>query len=295
MKFGVTDNIDNLDLSLPEDHPLTISYFKSLKPAGDPKIYFGGAKWGKKEWIGTVYPPGTKDLLSYYAKLFNTIELNATYHRFPPADWINKWKGQVPENFKFCPKVYQSISHRYQLKNVERLNNDFIVRVNEFGEQLGCIFLQLSDRFSPKKFDDLANYINNLPRDVPFAIELRHGGWFTDEQVVSETYHLFQENHIGFVITDAAGRRDVCHMLVSSPEVMVRFVGNGLHQSDYERINDWLVRAGNWFDQGMQEFYFLMHQPDEVSMVKALAYFTEKTNQKFNMNLKVPQLYQESQ
>jgi len=39
-----------------------------------------------------------------------------------------------------------------------------------------------------------------------------------------------------------AGRRDVCHATLTAPELMLRFVGNGLHPTDLTRV-DCLARA----------------------------------------------------
>ena len=44
----------------------------------------------------------------------------------------------------------------------------------------------------------------------------------------------------GTVITDTAGRRDCLHMKLTSADIFIRFVGNSLHESDYQRIDDWV-------------------------------------------------------
>ncbi|MGK7397684.1 MAG: DUF72 domain-containing protein [Candidatus Cyclobacteriaceae bacterium M3_2C_046] len=290
MKFGRTTDFQSEDLSLPADHPLTDHYFKAYISAKQPvKVYFGGTKFGKKEWIGTIYPQEAreKDFLTQYTRLFNSIELNATFHRFPPESWINKWKNQVPDHFKFCPKLYQSITHRYYLRNTERLTDDFLSRVYQLDQKLGIIFMQLSDRFAPKKSEDFQKYIDRLPRDISFAVEIRHPDWFSQPQLMEETYHQLKEKGFFLVITDAPGRRDVVHMMVSTSRIMVRFVGNNLHASDYQRIDQWVERIKQWSEHGLEEVYFFMHQTDEVAMLKLLNYFKEKTETELNIKIKV--------
>jgi hypothetical protein len=73
MEFGKTENLDEIDFSLPPVPPLTLEVLRKEKSKGakDAKIYCGCAKWGRKEWIGKLYPLGTKekDFLQHYQKL----------------------------------------------------------------------------------------------------------------------------------------------------------------------------------------------------------------------------------
>ncbi len=294
MQFGRVDNLDEIDLNLPDDHPRNLKLLQQ-QAATKQQIYFGGTKWGKKEWIGTIYPQEAKakDLLNHYGQLFNTIELNATFHRFPPESWISKWKDQVPDYFKFCPKVYQSVSHRYYLKNTERLMDEFLVRVQGFGHKLGCMFLQLSDKFLPKRMNDLTYFIERLPKDIDFAVEFRHADWFADKKVTNELSELCIENNVSLVLTDAPGRRDVLHMNLTCPIALIRFVGNDLHNSDYERIDQWVERLKVWQENGLRDFYFLMHQTNELHMLKSLQYFARKVNEKLPTTVTIPQATKE--
>lgn len=75
MDFGRVPNVDVVDFSMPPDHALTNQLFKDLKKKkkGKPEIYIGCAKWGRKDWIGKLYPPKTKeaDFLKHYVEHFN--------------------------------------------------------------------------------------------------------------------------------------------------------------------------------------------------------------------------------
>ena len=73
--------MDTLDLGLPPDHPDTAAVLPG-KVETVPNIYAGCAKWGRKEWVGTLYPEGTKDkeFLENYVNHFNAIELNSTFY-----------------------------------------------------------------------------------------------------------------------------------------------------------------------------------------------------------------------
>jgi uncharacterized protein YecE (DUF72 family) len=57
---------------------------------------------------------------------------------------------------------------------------------------------------------------------------------------------------------------------------MVRFVGNGLHPSDYSRIDEWVGRLKEWAEQGISEIYFFPHEPDNLLAPDLSVYLLEK-------------------
>src|ERR1700753_1807489 len=190
MEFGrVPENeLNEIDFSLaaePEGNASVLSKSNKTKP----QVYFGCAKWGRKEWVGKIYPKGTKDaqFLDHYVHHYNSIELNATHYKInTPAEikrWADKAKGL---HFKFCPKVPQLISHYSQFKNVGQATDSFLEGILAFGKHLGPVFLQVSDKFAPTRRDVLLGYIQSLPRDLQFFLEVRHPDWFADKVIWKE-------------------------------------------------------------------------------------------------------------
>jgi uncharacterized protein YecE (DUF72 family) len=51
----------------------------------------------------------------YVDQGFNSVEINASFYRFPPESWIRTWIA-APENFTFSIKVHRSITHFNKLK-----------------------------------------------------------------------------------------------------------------------------------------------------------------------------------
>ncbi len=293
MEFGKVDPalIDQIDFSLPADTDLTKKVLKSAKKE-TLKAYVGCAKWGRKEWIGQIYPKGTKEVnfLDEYAKHFNSIEMNATFYKIYDADVIKKWKDKAAANnndFKFCPKISQPISHIKRLKDADELTTAFYEGIIAFEEYLGPIFLQLSDNFGPKNFDLLKNYLQQLPTEFPIFLEVRHKDWFTEEHS-TVLFNMLHELKIGAVITDATGRRDCVHMQLPTPHAFIRFVGNGLHPTDYKRIDEWVNRLKHWAANNLQSFYFFMHQHDEQYSPKLCDYTIEQLNKHLNLEIKRP-------
>jgi len=300
MEFGrVTDEqLPLVDFTLPPDPQLTIDTLKAAikKPL---EVHVGCAKWGRKEWIGQIYPEKTKDanFLDEYVKHFDCIELNATFYNVYPPSTIEKWKAKAASQpgFKFCPKFSQSISHIKRLKNAHEVTTQFYEGIMAFGELLGPLFLQLGDNYTPKSLPDLEAYLKDLPRDVPVYVEVRHKDWFAIPSVRDELFAMLRSLNIGAVITDATGRRDCVHMELPTPHAFIRFVGNGLHDTDYMRIDAWVQRIKQWQEQGLQSLWFFMHQHDEQYSPVLADYVTEKLNAELGLDLMRPKFIKKNE
>lgn len=298
MEFGKIDQnlLDTIDFSLPEDG----RYTKGRKTTSkETKLYVGAAKWGRKEWVGLIYPNRTKeaDFLDHYVQNFNGIELNTTHYQIYPSTTILKWVDKVQgRDFLFCPKFPQSISHYSDLSS-ERATGEtdrFLSSIVNFGKHLGPLFLQLSERYTSQRKDALYSYLKKLPWDLDITLEVRHPEWFKSGEVRNELFDLLNELSIGVVITDVAGRRDCLHMEITSPIVFIRFVGNGLHPTDYSRIDEWIIRIKSWMKKDLKAIHFYMHQPDELYTPHLVKYMVEQLNLKCGLKLKIPNLMEQS-
>src|ERR1700709_818059 len=102
MEFGRVspEELAMVDFTLPADPALTTSTLQcaTYKPKLD--VHIGCAKWGRKEWLGKIYPEKTKEanFLDEYVKHFDCIELNATFYNVYPPSMIEKWKEKAIEN-----------------------------------------------------------------------------------------------------------------------------------------------------------------------------------------------------
>ncbi len=266
MKFGKLQNIEGVDFSLPPDHPITAESLSAAPPADARRLFIGCTGWSMKEWVGKIYPAGakTKDFLGHYGRQFNTIELNTTHYRIPTQDTIRKWYEETPADFRFCPKAPQTVSHSRDLGVSQTALPQFADAVAGLQEKLGCCFLQLPPYFGADRLPVIERFVDHWPAGIPLALELRHESWFSGDSTPDALFALLHARGLGVVITDVAGRRDVLHMGLTTPVAMVRFVGNGLHPTDYERADRWTARLQSWFEAGLHNAFFFPHQPDNV-------------------------------
>lgn len=291
MKFGQVEDPSQIDFTLPKDHSGTKKILKQNKK-GLENISIGCAKWNKTDLKG-FYPRGTKDELSYYSTQFNSIELNATFYGMPTSEQVLTWKEKTPENFKFFPKITNTVSHFRRLLNIDDVVTQFATAVLNFDEKLGMVFLQLHDNFKPKDYERLEQFVTKWPKEVPLAIELRNTEWFTDEEILDKTCTLFEKNNITNIIVDTAGRRDMLHMRLTTPNAFIRYVGANA-ESDYERLDDWLKRLTEWKKEGLQNLYFFVHQNIEKASPLLSAYFIENLNKEWKTDIHIPKMGQEN-
>lgn len=295
MEFGRVTPAELLevDFTLPPDPELTIKTLKASKTDKPLRVHVGCAKWGRKEWLGKIYPLKTKEasFLDEYVKHFDCIELNATFYNIYGPEMITKWKDKADQTpgFKFCPKFSQNISHIRRLKNAEEVTTKYYEGIMAFGDKLGPLFLQVGDNFTPKSFPDLKAYLEQLPKDVPVFLELRHKEWFAIPENKENIFNLLHKLNIGAVITDASGRRDVVHMELPTPHAFIRFVGNSLHTTDYARVDEWVQRIKQWQQMGLQSVWFFMHQHDERYSPELADYVVEQLNKHLGLTLHRPQ------
>jgi uncharacterized protein YecE (DUF72 family) len=292
MDFGKVSPVDlkTIDLALPSDPSWNKTILTGKKCDGF-KVYVGCAKWGRTEWVGKIYPEGTKEakFLDYYVNHYNSIELNATHYKTYPPEGIQKWADKAEgKDFVFCPKVPKSISHFSSFIDIEDKTDAFLDGILAFGSHLGPVFLQVSDKFSPKRKENLLNYLESLPKDLQFFLEVRNPEWFANSEENRKLLKRLSELKVGYVITDAAGRRDCVQMYLTIPKAFIRFVGNSLDPTDYTRIDDWVNRIKYWLDNGLQELYFFMHMHDEAYSPELSVYLVDKLNDVCGLSLQKP-------
>ena len=296
MDFGRVpeEELNKIDFSLKADPALNKAILKG-KPAKKTKVYIGCAKWGRTEWVGKIYPPKAKekDFLEHYVHHYNSIELNATHYKIYGEEGIKKWTDKAAnKDFKFCPKMYQGVTHRGSLKGKDFIMNEFFRGIVAFGKHLGPIFIQVSETFSSKRKEELFEFLKSLPKDLQFFMEVRHPDWFAKPDITEEFFTTLAALNIGAVITDTAGRRDCAHMHLTIPKAFIRYVGNSLHKTDFTRIDEWVKRMKYWLDKGMEELYFFMHMHDEATSPELTIYLVDKMNKELGLDLIKPTFVQ---
>lgn len=277
MDFGKLPSVDQVDFSLPAEPAQNAEVLAQMQPGAHPALYIGPTGYNMKPWVGKWYPLSAKEpsFLRHYGAQFNTIEHNTTHYRIPEWSTVQRWHDETPDDFRFCPKIPQTISHSLDLGLSKDETRIFCEAITLLGEKLGCCFIQLPPGFAPRNLKVLERFLEAFPRAVPLAVEVRHPLFFKDTGDTAAFFQLLEAYKTASVITDVSGRRDVCHMRLTTEKVLIRFVGNGLHPSDYTRVRAWAGRLLDWFAAGLHEAYFFTHEPDNLLAPELTAFCVE--------------------
>jgi uncharacterized protein YecE (DUF72 family) len=292
MEFGRTEPalLDAIDFTLPPEPPGNAAVLGG-NPHAMPKVYTGLAKWDRPDWAGKIYPTKARprQYPALYVQQYNSIELNLMHYKIYGPLATAKWAAMVKgRDFKFCPKMYQGVTHKGKLNAKTFLSNEFLRGAAGFGEHLGPVFIQFSETFGPKRKQELFDYLAKLPAGMQYFLELRHKDWFGKPALRQEWLNYLKQLNMGAVITDTAGRRDCVHMELTVPKAFIRFTGNSLHPTDYTRIDAWALRLRHWLQNGLQELYFFMHMHDEAFSPELSLYAIDRLNEVCGLQLEKP-------
>lgn len=289
MKFGKLDDISEVDFTLPKDPAFNQKVFPSLQK-DKTELFIGCTGWGMKEWKGTYYPEKTKaeNFLYEYGKQFNSIELNSTHYGTPKQEVLEKWYGDTPTDFKFCPKLHKAISHRKTLGTDSDIIENTVNSLSILKDKLGPIFMQLPPYFDASRLDTLHQFFNFFPKEIELAIELRHPSWYEDSSLTDELHQMALEYNKSLLITDVSGRRDILHMRICGEYLMIRFVGNALHLTDFSRIDEWIDRLSIYTSKGVNKIYFFPHEPDNILAPQLAEYLCEKFSESIDAKTRGP-------
>lgn len=145
-------------------------------------LRLGTSSFTAESWVGPFYPAGTDptEMLSLYAKQFDTVEIDATFYRIPSPQVVAGWLAKTPPGFLIAAKAPQVITHEKRLVGVEEELNAFLKVMAGLGDRLGPILFQFpyfnkSDLPSPVPFfDAMRKFVKLLPEKGRFAVEVRN-------------------------------------------------------------------------------------------------------------------------
>ena len=151
-----------------------------------------------------AFPPAYKDKsrLSYYASMFNSLEVNSSFYKVPMATTTRRWATEVPAGFKFTFKLFRGITHNKALVFEETLVEKFMHVIDQVGDKKGALLVQFPASIHFDSFSQLERLLITIRQYDPkrtwqLSIEFRHMSWYR-----KETYELLTGYHAAMVIHD---------------------------------------------------------------------------------------------
>lgn len=217
--------------------------------------------------------------------------MNSTHYNIPKRETVHKWRDAADEDFLFCLKFPQYISHRKDFFERHELIDRFITNIYEFDDKLGMSFIQFPPYAGPSYLEGIYRFLEFLPEDFKLAVELRHPDWFAGGSQLQEYYDVIENFNATPIITDVSGRRDVLHQMIVSDTVFIRFNGNDLHPTDYYRMDLWAATLIDWMKKGINKVYFFVHEPEKHLCATIATYLIESLNSYKACSIKAPVLF----
>ncbi|MEO0972746.1 MAG: DUF72 domain-containing protein [Pseudomonadota bacterium] len=239
--------------------------------------------WSLADWEGQLYRAGSTsgDYLAQYASVFSAVEGNTTFYAVPAKETVARWLGQVPEGFRFCFKFPRTISHEHRLHRAEHACREFLDRLRPLQSRLGPLMLQLPASFGPPSVPVLLDFLDALPTDFTYAVELRQRRFFEDDALSDRLDEVLRERHVERIMLDSrplrsgdAGHPDVLTAAHEKPDLPVRVQALStsplvrlITHPDVKVTAPWLDRWADvvlrWMTDGLRPLLFI-HCPNNV-------------------------------
>lgn len=156
--------------------------------------------------VGTAGYSVTKDKWLSLPEM-TCLEINSTFYRLPTEVAAKSW-SQLPERVFLVLKVWQLITHRKFLKEVDSAWDDFVRATQAHGldGRVGGYLLQLPPRFAKKpetveRLKRLAAMAKRSTPHVEMFVEFRHKSWLN-----ADTYALVES--LGWIVSGTVIRKE---------------------------------------------------------------------------------------
>lgn len=260
--------------------------------------YIGLTQWQHADWQeGPLLRSSSIHPLHAYARYFSSVEGNTTFYGLPKSETVRLWNQETPEHFRFCFKFPQEITHRNQLLHCNSSTLEFLERLSPIHSKLGLLCIQLPASFSGKELPILERYLDSLPNDFSYGVEVRHLDFFNKNTEEKAFNQLLQSHNINRITFDTRALfahpaddsvslkakehkpQVPVHAVATGDHPMVRFITPMDWQWGTDYLNPWLDKAVHWLNEGKSP-YFFFHTPDNGEAPELARWFVDQLNQK---------------
>jgi len=236
------------------------------------RAWIGTSGWMYDEWRHGFYEGVPRSRwLAHCAAHFDAVEINATHYRLQRRATFERWRAQVPADFRFSLKAHRYLTHLRWLRDpAEPIARDR-ERSEALGDHLAVVLWQLPARFTrdEERLIRLERFLDALGDGWPVrhAIEFRDRSWFRPR--IAE---LLAEHDVSAVISHAG---DWAMWEVTTADlVYVRLHGHPrTYASEYgpRGLRRWARRIERWLSERRDVFAFFDNDIDGAAPRDALA------------------------
>jgi uncharacterized protein YecE (DUF72 family) len=204
--------------------------------------------------------------LTYYASIFNSIEVNSSFYSIPHISTITKWAASVPEKFKFTFKLWKGITHNKILRFKEDDVLSFFKAINAVQDKKGCLLIQLPPSLAINHFyqlDKLLICMHKIgqPSEWKIAVECRHSSWYHQS-----VYDLLMQHNVSIVMHDIP-KSATPFIRETTDFVYVRFHGptgnyRGCYTEDF--LSEYASYIHRWVTEGKTVYAYFNNTMGEA-------------------------------
>jgi uncharacterized protein YecE (DUF72 family) len=271
----------------------------------EPLYRLGCPVWVCAAWKGTLLEKNAprSAWLSQYSSVFGTVEGNSTFYALPSAEAVQRWADETHPGFQFALKFPKAISHDKRLNDARNETAAFLslLEVLQKGDRLGPSFLQLPPTFDRREFPVLKAYLQSLPKEFPYAVEVRHRDYFDLRSIETALDELLTSLGVDRVLFDSRALfsapasdpaeeeaqrrkpRSPLRFTVTGRRPFARIVGRNDVSLVQPWLQEWADVVAGWISQGFQPLVFA-HTPDDQFAPQMAELFHEE------LRRRVPQL-----
>jgi len=216
------------------------------------RVRVGTSGWVYNHWRGVFYPDELPqgNWFEYYARVFDTVEVNNSFYRLPSVAAFLAWRKQAPPDFVYAVKASRFLTHMKKLRDPEEPLQRFFERARHLGGTLGPILYQLPPRWQVN-LSRFERFLMALPQGYSHVVEFRDASWLIDE-----VFQLMERYGVAHCIHDM--RPLAIPARVTVAPVYIRLHGDPAHGGDYQAatLEMWARRITAWCRQGLDVFVY---------------------------------------
>ncbi len=151
-----------------------------------------------------AFPPEFKDKsrLTYYASLFNSLEVNSSFYKVPMPATTKRWASEVPDDFRFTFKLFREITHNKALVFDNALVEKFMHVIDQVENKKGALLVQFPASITFDNLSQLKKMLINIRKfdktnEWDLCVEFRNVSWYR-----RETYNLLARYQAAIVKHD---------------------------------------------------------------------------------------------
>ncbi len=219
------------------------------------RVHVGTSGWSYAHWDGVLYPPATppRDRLAHYVRRFHTVELNASFYRWPRTAAFAGWRRRLPDGFRLSVKAPRVLTHAKKLSEPGEWLNRIAADWRELGDKGAVLLVQLAPG---QRRDDarLSSFLDLVADSIRTAVEFRHPSWH-DEGV----FDILERHGAAYCVM--SGARLPCVLRATAPFVYLRLHGpdpDHLYAGSYGRdsLAWWADRIREWTAQDREVYAY---------------------------------------